>query len=655
MPSSQDREEATKYKTLIETSPFAIITFSIHGYMTSCNLATTTLTGYKKEEILGKHFIKLKFLNKDSIKRCIQVIKNLVQGTHVNPTEFKYTTKKGEKRYAKTWLKYIDTPNNQREVLVIFDDITDRLALEKKLRESREQLDAFMQSATDGFSIFDSKLNLIKVNKTARDRFGVSENEIIGKNITELQPKIVESGLFDKYKQVIETEEPYFDEFSLDTPRHGLRHFTLKAFKTGDGLGIITTDITDRYTFQKRLELLHDHAARLAETEEREEVISITGECLTDVLGYMWYSLGFVKDGDLVFDHYWGYETDKTLRMPLDGLGVSVEAINTGKSILLEKAQESELYVSPLRNTPAGSELDVPIIIEGEAIGVINIESEHTHAFDINDQHLVETLAMHVGASLHRIKSTREKQNLQQQLFQERVRAKQAMNMERMKTRFVNTATHELRTPLTSMKGYLELALEEAESQSLKSYLNIAYRNTERLEALTSDLLDQQRLEEKRLEMNRTPVKVSKLISCVVEEMSTMITEREQHLTVSEPRESIVLNCDEMRLCQVLINLLDNASKYSPENTEINLSVKLLENTVQFSVSDEGYGLTSEEIDKLFKPFPNIERPVVSQQSVGLGLSICKGIVELHGGEIWAESPGKGKGSTFTFKIPVKK
>jgi K+-sensing histidine kinase KdpD len=104
---------------------------------------------------------------------------------------------------------------------------------------------------------------------------------------------------------------------------------------------------------------------------------------------------------------------------------------------------------------------------------------------------------------------------------------------------------------------------------------------------------------------------------------------------------------------QVLVNLIDNASKYSPKRSRIKVKAETVNDEIKFSIMDEGIGLTEEDIPKLFKPFPDIERPVVTERSVGLGLSICKGIVELHGGEIWAESDGMNKGSKFIFTIPT--
>jgi signal transduction histidine kinase len=136
-------------------------------------------------------------------------------------------------------------------------------------------------------------------------------------------------------------------------------------------------------------------------------------------------------------------------------------------------------------------------------------------------------------------------------------------------------------------------------------------------------------------------------------EFYPIMSEKNQRLEINYDPECTI-KCDTMRLNQVLVNLIGNANKYSPEGSLIQLDITEEDGHLLFSVSDEGVGLSAEEISKLFKPFPNIHIEGISHGS-GLGLSVCKGIIELHGGEIWAESEGRGKGSMFKFKIPCTK
>jgi signal transduction histidine kinase len=221
---------------------------------------------------------------------------------------------------------------------------------------------------------------------------------------------------------------------------------------------------------------------------------------------------------------------------------------------------------------------------------------------------------------------------------------------------FISTATHELRNPLTSIKGYLglikmrlETKHENLELDELRQMVDVVARNTERLENLINDTMEMYRLIEGRLLLNIAEHNVAEFLQHVSEDLAPTLEKRSQRLEVESDVESHVF--DELRLVQVLRNLIQNSSKFSPDGSTIWLRVQKVDDTVRFSVTDEGVGLSPEDIPKLFKPFPKIKKPNY-YEGTGLGLSICNGIVEAHGGELRAESPGLGRGSTFTFTIP---
>jgi len=224
---------------------------------------------------------------------------------------------------------------------------------------------------------------------------------------------------------------------------------------------------------------------------------------------------------------------------------------------------------------------------------------------------------------------------------------------EKMKAQLVYTATHDLKNPLTSIKGYVELLqaqLRKGESSGPQTgqMLGVVARSTERLDALINDLLEVLRIVDGRLELIMAEHNVTAFLRQVAEETAPALSRRRQNLNVGSDVGSLVFG---QRLLQVLKNLVDNSSKFSPEGSIILLRVEKAGGAARFSVADEGIGLSPEDVPKLFKPFPGIVKQG-TYEGTGLGLAICKGIVELHGGEIWAESPGEGRGSTFYFTIP---
>jgi signal transduction histidine kinase len=226
--------------------------------------------------------------------------------------------------------------------------------------------------------------------------------------------------------------------------------------------------------------------------------------------------------------------------------------------------------------------------------------------------------------------------------------------IDEMKSRFISVATHELRTPLVSIKGYTELirgGYAGEVPKEIGEMLEIVARNADRLAALTNDLLDQQRLESGRFQISPELFDLREVIKQTIQEVRPQISQKKQTLRVKIPEKPLPVKADRIRIAQVLINLLNNASKFTPERGDISLSLRDVGKFVETRVADTGIGISPDDIQKLFKPFPDIRRPV-HYPSTGLGLSICKGIVELHGGRIWAESAGKDMGSTFTFTLP---
>jgi len=430
----------------------------------------------------------------------------------------------------------------------------------------------------------------------------------------------------------------------------------LHAFTTEDVqlLELLAGHVSSLYhqiQYRAKLEALHRHAYALKEVGNLRDIVETTTEVLDETLDFNVFDIIRVTKNSLQDINT---SSPKPFETPLDGPGITARSARLGETQLVNDTRNDPDYIAGPYETPLLSELVVPVKVDGKVALLLNVENREPDAFTSEDQHLVETLALHLTSALERLN---REETLEQAVKERTWELEQAnirlRKLNEMKTRFVSNATHELRTPLTVLKGYLEISQGSDSLSKIHEYLEIASRNVDRLETVTDDLLDQQRIEEGRLELNRREVKLDELVASIVAEMRGLLGEKNQSIeTVVEP--GLPLVCvDPNKIGQVLVNLLDNASKYSPEGSVIKISVGERDKLVKVSVTDEGIGLSEEDLGKLFLPFPDIRRPVVTAQSVGLGLSVCRGVVELHGGRIWAESPGPGQGSTFIFTLPT--
>ena len=228
---------------------------------------------------------------------------------------------------------------------------------------------------------------------------------------------------------------------------------------------------------------------------------------------------------------------------------------------------------------------------------------------------------------------------------------------QQVKSEFITVASHELLSPITSMKNSVNLLLQEIpgpNTDAQKRFLHIINDGVEYLSNLTASLLDIAMSEIRKVPLKRERVDLSKVIKSAMESQWFKAEEKEISLINNNGNTSHVL-ADSNRIRQVLLNLLDNAFKFTNDGGEVIVSTKSMEDKVEISVKDNGSGIFLEEQDKIFERFYQIENNSTKKHyGIGLGLSICRDIVEAQGGRIWVESKERG-GSNFVFTLPLYK
>ena len=225
--------------------------------------------------------------------------------------------------------------------------------------------------------------------------------------------------------------------------------------------------------------------------------------------------------------------------------------------------------------------------------------------------------------------------------------------LERLRAEFLAMVSHELRTPLATVRGSVSALLDEASNlhpAEMRQFHRIIFEQTDRMRALIADLLDVARIETGNLPVSPEPTDLAVLAG----EAGTAFRVGGQghNLRIDIPPDLPWVMADRSRIIQVLGNLLTNAARHSPESSTIRVSAASGEFHVSVSVSDDGRGIAAESLPHLFRRFSRIESEVQGGDT-GLGLAVCKGIVEAHGGRIWAESDGPGMGARFTFTLPT--
>ncbi|MBU1130953.1 GAF domain-containing protein [Patescibacteria group bacterium] len=299
--------------------------------------------------------------------------------------------------------------------------------------------------------------------------------------------------------------------------------------------------------------------------------------------------------------------------------------------------------------------LAVPVYTEENIIGVIDFVLAKP-AVEVTkvEKEMMKSLANQVGIVFRNLTLYQKIQQANIELKEANVRLQQ---LDKAKSEFLSIASHQLRTPLTGIKGYLSMILEGDYGpvpSGLKTIIENLSQNTDRLTRLVNIFLNVSRIESGRFELVIQEIDLIKLLEEVITEFKPDADKKNLELHLHLPAKLLPhISLDRDKIKDVVVNMIDNSIKYTPEG-RIDVFVEAGENQVKVMVKDTGVGIKEGEVNSLFKKFVRGEGIAqIHTGGSGLGLYIAKNIIEAHGGKIWAESAGKGKGSAFIFTLPI--
>jgi PAS domain S-box-containing protein len=238
----------------------------------------------------------------------------------------------------------------------------------------------------------------------------------------------------------------------------------------------------------------------------------------------------------------------------------------------------------------------------------------------------------------------------------ERKRAEKALReADRRKDEFLALLAHELRNPLAPLRNGLQvIRLAAGDANAVAQARAMMERQLGHMVRMIDDLLDISRINRNKMELRRSRVLLADVVSSAVETARPAVEAAGHELTVSLPPDAVYLDADLTRLAQVFSNLLTNSAKYTPRGGHIWLAAERRDQDIIVSVRDNGIGIPAESLRSIFDMFSQVDRSIErSTGGLGIGLALVKGLVEMHGGTVTAESPGVGKGSTFTVRLPA--
>ncbi len=530
-----------------------------------------------------------------------------------------------------------------------------KVALEK----SYEMLEFVINNIPQYIAWKDKNLVYLGCNFNFAQKIGVKNPiNVIGK--TDLDFFLVEKEIkasIEKERRILELGQPEFHVIESWSKTNGEK----KIFDTnriplhdneGNVVGILVTyeDITDRNKAEEAL-------------TESEKKYRDLAELLPDVIYNADTNLNITYVNPVALEKF--KYTQKEFN---NGVKISqviadeeeMKARENLKKIFQGQITKSHEYLMKKKDgsTFYASIHSRPIYKDKKIIGLRGI------IHDISERKLSEQKLKQSEKELRRlnkelkqkvIESTQELRESEKKLREQNIQLKK---LDQIKNDFISLAAHELKTPLISISGYTDYILLKHDDNlkpEIKEDLLIIKRNINRLQGLMNKLLDVMKIDENNLELEKTSVKINDLIKNCIKELTYQINNKNHEIIINMDAE-IRLNVDFTRIFHVFTNLLSNAIKFTPDKGRIEVSAMKEDHYFTFKIMDDGIGLTENEIGRLFKKFEMLNQSNDTKEKgtgTGLGLYISKGIVEAHGGKIWATSEGRDKGSSFFFTLPI--
>lgn len=330
-----------------------------------------------------------------------------------------------------------------------------------------------------------------------------------------------------------------------------------------------------------------------------------------------------------------------------------VQAYKTSHPVIVNDVQLDPNFLPNPLLADTHSEMAIPLIVGSRILGVLDLQSEQIGRFGVEDVQIKTILADQIAIA---IQNAQFFASLEEQAVSEREIADKLRDVDRLKSQFLANMSHELRTPLNSIIGYSEVLLDGVDGEltpDAEEDVQAIHNSGKHLLSLINEILDLAKIEAGEMRLDRKPLDLVTQVKEIVQTAQVLVKDKPVVLEMVQETEIPLVNADQIRLRQIIWNLVSNAVKFT-ESGSVRIHLNRTDkNTVAVVVKDTGVGISKDKVDSVFERFSQVDGSSTRRAGgTGLGLTITKQLVELHNGEIFVESE-LGSGSTFWFTMPV--
>ncbi|HEU4340232.1 MAG TPA: PAS domain S-box protein, partial [Candidatus Binatia bacterium] len=653
------RESEERFRSTFEHAPIGMAHVGLDGRWLRVNDTLCEITGYSREELLAKTFADI--THPDDLEKSWDHVQSLLAGRL--PTysmEKRYVRKDGSLVWAEITVS-LRRAADGRPVYFIgaVEDITGRKRAQEELRESEERFRSYFELGLIGMAITSPTQGILEVNEEICKTLGYQRDELLRKTWAEMThpDDIAADGA--QWNRVLAGE---IDGYSLDKRfirkdgRLIYATVSVKCLRFADGsvdyFLALLQDVTERRQVTRRRGAYFAIAQILAESPSLNEatprILQTVCERLGWEIGDLWVAdsdadglrcVNVWHDPSGIVDNFESASDERTIA---PGVGLPGRVWTSSKAAWIADITRDDNFPRASFAVKAGlhAGFAFPILFRGKLLGVMEFFSREIRQRDHALLAMFESIGSQIGQ------------------FMERKRAEEALREgDRRKDEFLAMLGHELRNPLGVISTVVQLLnIKEAPDAEVQDLRNTIKLEVSQLGRLLDDLLDISRIGRGLIRLKKEPCDLAMIVRQVAEGRRSILEKNGVDLSVQLPPRPVWVMGDRTRLAQIVGNLLDNANKFTDAGGQV--TVRLAEEATAggavLAVRDSGIGMDPEMLKRVFEPFTQAERTIDrSRGGLGLGLALVKGLVDLHGGKVWASSGGAGCGSEFTLRLSL--
>jgi len=654
--------EATRdrYQDLYEHAPVGYVTIGFDGRILEANRLATIMLGQPLPALHRRRLIE--HVASDDHAVFMRSLSLLARGAGMQQVEVRLLRPDRAQRWVSVQMMLVGIEQNEspqcRAALI---DITERVQMQQRIA----QLAGIVASSDDAIVGANLERRITSWNGGAERLFGFSADEMIGASLDDLVPperRAEEATLHRRLRagerlKYVETERRHRDGHRIPVSM-SIAPLLDEAGQVC-GSSLIARDITERKRGERALHQRLRQLNLLSQTGQalimgshngdspmRHELFDRVRQAVGAEL-YMSHALGAVPDRlRLVSSHGLSEASRAALaELPLQASLCGLVA-RRRSPLVIEQLQACELPEAALLKADGAScYAGFPLTAGGRVCGVAAFVSTTRERFRDGDLQVIQTVCDQVSAMLDRTHLLEELHAREQSLRE----------ADRRKDDFIATLAHELRNPLAPIRNAVAVLRHSAlGEEQLNLCRDIIDRQVVQMSHLLEDLLDVSRVTRNRIQLRRETFPLQRAVEQALETTRPFIDAQRHRLVLQMPLEPVMVHADLTRLTQVFANLVNNAAKYTDPGGCVTVALERQGTEATLSVRDTGVGIDPAQLGQVFDMFaqlePSIER---SHGGLGIGLSLARGLVELHGGHIDARSDGPGRGSEFIVHLPA--